>query len=193
MVDLLVLVVLSWCVWFGWQRGFLRTCMDAMALLVPIFILTLSIPFLKGVLLDKGWNVALAKWMAGHLVKTSPQSSGFLNRSAATPVVQGLGLGAPQVVERLYDLIMLGLMVGAVFVGLQMILRVYETLWREAYHQGWQSRVTGGVMGLGIGLTISTYVVSVLGLVCWLQGMEWLDEGLVRSGFVHGVYVVLGW
>ncbi|MGZ4164895.1 MAG: hypothetical protein ACXVPK_12745, partial [Tumebacillaceae bacterium] len=66
-----------------------------MALLVPIFILTLSIPFLKGVLLDKGWNVALAKWMAGHLVKTSPQSSGFLNLSAATPVVQGLGIGAP--------------------------------------------------------------------------------------------------
>jgi hypothetical protein len=80
-----------------------------------------------------------------------------------------------------------------VFVGLQMILRVYETLWRDAHHQTWSSRVTGGVMGLGIGLTIATYMVSVLGLVCWIQGMEWLDEGLVQSGFVYGVYRVLGW
>ena len=192
MVDLLIVVVLSWCIWFGWQRGFLRTCIDGIALIVPMFIVTLSIPYLKSVLVDKGWDLALAKWMAGHLVKTSPQSSGFLNVASATPVVQGLGPGAPAVVERFYELALLGLMSGAVFVGLQMILRVYETLWRDA-HNAWQSRTAGGVLGVGIGLTIGTYLVSVLGLVCWIRGMGWLDEALMDSFFMHGLYRLIFW
>lgn len=192
MVDLMLLVVLSWCVWFGWQRGFLRTCMDAVALLVPMFLVTFSIPFLKGVLVDRGWDVALAKWMAGHLVKTSPESSGFLYLSKATPVGEGFGVHSPLVVERLYDLVLLGLMVGAVFVGLQMILRVYETLWLEARGM-WRSQPFGAVMGLGIGLTLNTYLVSVLGLVCWWKGMAWLDGSLMESMFVRGLYGLIFW
>ncbi|MBL0385037.1 hypothetical protein JJB07_00125 [Tumebacillus sp. ITR2] len=192
MVDLCIAVVLSWCVWFGWQRGFWRTCMDAIALLVPMFLLTFSIPFLKGVLVDKSWSFALAKWMAGHLVHTSPQSSGFLNVTQATPVVQGLGPDVSVIVERLYDLLLLGLMGGTVFVGLQMILRVYETLWRNA--QGmWKSRFVGSAVGLGIGATISTYLVSVLGLVCWLDGMQWLDGELMHSMFVRSLYRLIFW
>jgi len=172
------------------QRGFLRTCMDALSLLVPIFILTISIPFLKGVLFDQGWDTALAKWMAGHLVHTSPESNGFLNLVQATAVSSGLGLEANAVSQRFYELFLLGLMVAAVFVGLQMILRVYETLWRDA-HGVWQSKPIGGVLGFGIGTTVSTYLVSVLGLSCWIRGMEWLDEELLHSLFVHVVYRVI--
>lgn len=193
MVDLLILMVLSWCVWLGWQRGFLRTCVDAMALIVPMFLVTLSTPFLKSVLVDRGWNLALAKWMAGHLVKTSPQSSGYLDLSSATPVVQGMGPGAPEVVERFYELALLGLMSGAVCMGLQMIVRVYETLWRERQHGMWQNRTAGAALGMGIGMTVSTYVVSVLGLVCWIRGMEWLDGELMNSVFMHALYRLVLW
>ncbi|KEO81207.1 hypothetical protein EL26_21975 [Tumebacillus flagellatus] len=166
--------------------------MDAMALLLPMFLLTISIPFLKGVLVDKSWSFALAKWMAGHLVHTSPQSSGFLNVTKATPVVQGLGPDVSVIVERLYDLLLLGLMSTALFVGLQMILRVYETLWRQA-RGVWQSRLAGSAVGLCIGATVSTYMVSVLGLVCWLNGMQWLDGELVHSMFVRGLYRLIFW
>jgi Colicin V production protein len=193
MVDLLILMVLSWCVWLGWQRGFLRTCVDAMALIVPMFLVTLSTPFLKGVLVDRGWNLALAKWMAGHLVNTSPQSSGYLDLSSATPVVQGLGPGAPEVVERFYELALLGLMSGAVCMGLQMIVRVYETLWRDRQHDMWQTRMAGAALGMGVGLTVSTYLVSVLGLVCWIRGMEWLDSELMNSVFMHALYRMILW
>jgi hypothetical protein len=192
MVDLLMLVVLSWCMWLGWQRGFVRTCMDAVALVAPMFLLTLSIPFLKGVLIDRGWSMALAKWMAGHLVKTSPESSGFVYLSKATPVGEGFGVNSSLVVERFYDLLLLGLMGGAVFMGLQMILRVYETLWLEARGM-WHSKPFGAMMGLGIGLTLNTYLVSVLGLICWLQGMEWLDSSLMDSMFVRGMYRAIFW
>jgi hypothetical protein len=166
--------------------------MDAIALLAPMFLLTFSIPFLKGVLLDKSWSFALAKWMAGHLVHTSPQSSGFLNVTKATPVVQGLGADVTAVVERLYDLLLLGFMGGTVFVGLQMILRVYETLWRDG-RGFWRSKFAGGCVGLGIGATISTYLVSVLGLVCWLDGMQWMDGELMHSMFVRGLYRLIFW
>lgn len=192
MVDLCIAVVLSWCVWFGWQRGFWRSCLDAIALIAPMFLLTFSIPFLKGVLIDKSWSFALAKWMAGHLVHTSPQSSGFLNITKATPVIQGLGPDVSAIVERLYDLLLLGLMGGTVFIGLQMILRVYETLWQNP--QGlWQSKFAGGCVGLGIGATISTYMVSVLGLVCWLNGMQGLDNELMHSMIVRGLYRFIFW
>ncbi|PWK16594.1 hypothetical protein [Tumebacillus permanentifrigoris] len=192
MVDLCIAVVLSWCVWFGYRRGFWRTCMDAIALLAPMFLLTFSIPFLKGALVDKSWSFALTKWMAGHLVHTSPQSSGFLNVTKATPVGQGLGPDVIAVVERLYDLLLLGLMGGTIFVGLQMILRVYETLWRD--ERGlWRSKIAGGFVGLGIGTTISTYLVSVLGLVCWLQGLQWIDGELMHSMFVRSLYRLIVW
>jgi hypothetical protein len=164
--------------------------MDALSLLLPIFILTISIPFLKDVLFDQGWDTGLAKWMAGHLVHTSPESNGFMNLVQATPVGQGMGLEASAVAQRFYDLFLLGMMVAAVFVGLQMILRVYETIWRDA-HGVWQSKPIGGVLGLGIGVTISTYVVSVLGLSCWIRGMEWLDGELIDSLFVQLVYRVI--
>lgn len=192
MVDLFILVILSWCVWLGWQRGFLRTCLDAMAMMVPIFLLTVSIPFLKNVLIDRGWDTALSKWMAGHLVNTSPLSSGFLSLETAKPVVQGLGPDAGVLVEKFYDLFLLGLMGGATFLGLQMIIRVYETLWRDA-HGFWQSRPVGGLLGLGIGLTLSSYLVSFLGLICWIRGMEWLDQGLMDSLIVHVMYRVFTW
>jgi hypothetical protein len=164
--------------------------MDALSLLIPIFILTISIPFLKNVLIDQGWGTALNKWMAGHLVHTSPDSNGFLSLVQATPVGQGLGFEASAVTQKFYELFLLGLMVTAVFVGLQMILRVYETLWRDA-HGVWQSRPIGGLFGLGIGVTISTYLVSVLGLSCWIRGMEWLDDELMNSLFVHLIYRVI--
>jgi hypothetical protein len=193
MVDLLIAVILSWCAWLGWQRGFLRTCIDAVSLMVPIFLLTISIPFLKHVLIDRGWDVALSKWMAGHLIHTSPLSSGFLPLETAQPVGRGLGPDlAMTVVERFYDLFLLGLMGGALFVGLQMILRVYETLWRDA-HGFWRSRAIGGIMGFGMGLTLSSYLVSCLGLICWIQGMEWLDQGLINSLFVYVMYRVFPW
>ncbi|ARU60886.1 hypothetical protein CBW65_07065 [Tumebacillus avium] len=192
MVDLLLMVAVAWCAYFGWKRGFLRTCIDALALVVPLFFLTLSIPFLKSVLFDEGWNFGLAKWMAGHLVKTSPYSNGFMELETAQAVTKGLNSHAPAVVERFYDLFLLGLMGGAVFIGLQMILRVYETLWRDA-HGMWRSQALGGLMGLGIGLTISTYLVSVLGLICWIQGMQWLDQGLMQSVFVHALYRFIFW
>ncbi|HEU4962876.1 MAG TPA: hypothetical protein VFV52_03315 [Bacilli bacterium] len=192
MVDLLMLVVLSWCVWFGWQRGFIRTCLDAVALIVPMFLVTLSIPFLKGVLVDRGWDTALEKWMAAHLVKTSPESSGFLYLTKATPVGEGFGVNSSLVVERFYDLVLLGLMGGAVFIGLKMILKVYETLWLEA-RGVWKSRGMGMMMGLGIGLTINTYLVSVFGLICWLQGLAWIDSSLMDSLFVRGLYRAIFW
>jgi len=192
MVDMLILVVLGWCSWFGWKRGFLRTCIDAAALILPLFVITLSVPLLKGVLLEQGWSHAFSKWMAGHLVKTSPQSSGFLNEAAARPVVQGLGSTLSPVVERLYDLLLIGLSAGGVYIGLQMILRVYETLWRDA-HGVWQSRMTGGVLGLGIGMTVSGYLLSVLGLLCWIRGFEWLDQELMHSLFMHSLYRLIFW
>ena len=164
-----------------------------MALIVPMFLVTLSIPFLKGVLVERGWNLALAKWMAGHLVKTSPQSSGYLDLSSATPVVQGLGPGAPEVVGRFYELALLGLMSGAVFLGLQMIVRVYETLWQERQHAMWQTRMAGATIGFGVGMTLSTYLMSVLGLVCWIRGMEWLDGELMDSVFMHALYKMILW
>ncbi|MFD2170626.1 hypothetical protein [Tumebacillus lipolyticus] len=192
MVDLLLLVVIVWCAYFGWKRGFLRTCIDALALVMPLVVITLSIPYLKKVLFDEGWSFGLAKWMAGHLVKTSPYSNGFLELESTQAVLQGFNTHAPAVVERFFELFLLGLMSGAVFVGMQMILRVYETLWRDA-HGMWRSPVFGSVMGLGIGLTLSTYLVSLFGLICWLQGMQWLDEGLMESLFVHALYRFIFW
>jgi hypothetical protein len=192
MVDLLILVILSWSIWFGWRRGALRTLVDAVALLTPMFLVTLFIPFLKDVLIDRGWSLAVAKFMAGHLVKTSPQSAGFLNVAEATPVAQGIGLGAPLWVERLYELVILGLMSGALFVGLQMVLQVYETLWRESRFD-WQARALGGVAGLGIGATVSAYVISVLGLLCWIQGLEWLDQEMIGALSVRSLYRVIFW
>jgi hypothetical protein len=187
MVDLLVLAILSWCGWLGWQRGFFRTCLDAMSMWVPLFLLTFSIPFLKKVLIDRSWELAVSKWMAGHLVVTSPLSNGFLQVQPATPVVQGLGSHLPAVTSRFYELLLIGLMGGAMFLGVQMILRVYETLWRDV-HGLWRSQLLGSVIGVGVGVTLSGYLVSFLGLVCWIQGMEWLDQGLVESVIVQVMY-----
>jgi len=192
MIDLLLLVVLAWCAWLGWQRGWLRTLVDAVALLLPLFVVSQSVPFLKKVLVDQGWSAAFSKWMAGHLANTSPQSAGFLNQVKATPVVQGLGFNTSPIMERLYELVLIGLTCGAVFVGLQMILRVYETLWRDA-HSAWQSRAAGGVLGLGVGLTVATYLLSVLGMVCWIQGMDWLDGELMHSVLMHALYRGIFW
>lgn len=166
MIDLGILIVIAWGAAIGWGRGGFRSMLDCVGAGTAVAVALFSIPFMKDGLIDGFWAHDLRRWINDHL-KAVPTSFGF--DSVGTDVA-----------DRLYHLIVVGISSVAVFIGIQMILQVYITVWRQPV-QSPVSRWAGALIGCCIGGMIGVYMVQCLGLLSWVKGLEILDLYLAKS------------
>lgn len=174
-IDLMIVGLLAWGGIIGWRRGAYRSLLDCASVGSAIAVVLFSVPLVRDVLIDGSWAWPLRKWLRERL-QTVPAGMGFSNP----------GFGAA---DRLYHLLIVGTGALAVWIGMQMILQVFQTVLREPVGSV-GSRIAGTLMGMAMAGIFSVYVVQCLGLLSWLRGFEALDFSL-RQSFL--VWSVMNW
>ncbi|BCJ87496.1 CvpA family protein [Effusibacillus dendaii] len=172
MMDLLIICLLSWSTVNGWQRGAYRSMVGCMGIGSAIAVVLFTVPFIKDRLVDGSWAWDLRKWMQDHM--------------QAVPTSIGLSAGGEGPADKLYHLIVVGVAACSVWIGIRMILKVYETLWEETNVRV-GSRIAGSLIGFCIGSAGAAYLVDCLGLLSWVKGWEALDQLIGQSVIVTNV------
>ncbi|MFC4768456.1 CvpA family protein [Effusibacillus consociatus] len=168
MVDLLILCLISWFTIIGWRRGGYRSLLDCMSIGSAIAVVVFTIPLFRDQLIDGDWAWQLRNWIH-EMMRTVP-TFGFSNAEMGPA-------------DKLYHLLIVGAGALTVWIGIQMILQVFQTVWKEP-SGSIASRVTGTLLGTCIGSVFSIYMVQCLGPLSWLRGWEALDHYLAKSFFV---------
>ncbi|WP_018131419.1 CvpA family protein [Effusibacillus pohliae] len=168
MIDLLILCLLSWSGILGWRRGGFRALIDSVSVGGASAAAIFLIPLLRDHFIDGG-ALEFRKWLREHI--------------RSVPTGFGLSDPGPGVAQNLYHLLIVGIAALAVWIGMQMILQVFQTVWKEPGGTV-LSRIAGSLLGIAIGSVLAAYMVKCLGLLSWVQGWEALDLQLARSFFV---------
>lgn len=176
MIDLVIVGLLSWTGIIGWRRGGLRALIDSASVGSAIAMVLFSLPLIKD-LIDETWALQFRIWLREQ-VRTIPT---------------GFGLGSSSSVsDNLYHTVIVGAAAITVWAGIQMILQVFQTVWKEPSGSR-LSRILGMLIGTGLGGVLSIYMVQWLGLLSWLKGFEFLDTSLGNSFLIWVImnYVVM--
>lgn len=193
-MDLLLILVIAWFCVIGWIRGRYRALIDACSSMITIFFVTSSVPLLKDMMIDGEWRFIFQRWIQFRLYDHVRDSS-FPLWKVQEAVPTGLfthSATSMYLAERIYDMVIIFICALALIIGIQLILQVYETLWSTP--KGTLShRGVGMMVGFIMGIFSVIYLVNGLGLLSWLAGMEFLDEYISRSFFVHLLIKWLPW
>lgn len=169
LIDLLIVAIVAWASIIGWRRGGTRSLIDSASVGSAIAVVLLSITFVRDRLIDGSWALVIRKWIRENL-RSIPTTAGFATENAG-------------VADNLYHLLIVGVGAITVWIGLQMILQVFQTVWRVP-HETPVSRMAGTLIGTGMGSAFAWYMVQCLGLLSWIKGFEALDSYLGSSYFV---------
>ncbi|TCS75180.1 colicin V production protein [Effusibacillus lacus] len=164
----MIICLLSWAGVIGWRRGGYRSLLDCMGVGSAIALVVFAIPHIQDRLIDGWWAHEFRQWLYDHI--------------RAVPTGQGLSEQGKSVAESLYHMLVVGIGALAVWIGIQMILKVFQTVMKEP-GESLFSRISGSVIGFSMGSVFAAYVVQCLGLLSWVQGMESLDRQLAHSFF----------
>lgn len=177
LTDLLILMILLWTGVIGWRRGGLRSLIDSMSVGSATAVVIFSIPFVKDRLIDGSWALEFRNWIQEN-VRAVPAGYGFPESNA--------------VADNLYHMVLVGAGALTVWIGIQMILQVFQTVWKIP-NGTLLSGVMGTLIGTGMGSVFAWYMVQCLGLLSWLKGFETLDTYLGNSFFVWVILNLAIW
>lgn len=177
LTDLLILMIVLWTGVIGWRRGGLLSLIDSMSVGSAIAVVVFSIPFVRDRLIDGSWALEFRKWIQEN-VRAVPTGFGFQESTG--------------VADSLYHMLVVGAGALTVWIGIQMILQVFQTVWKIP-NGTVLSRVTGMLIGTAMGSVFSWYMVQCLGLLSWLKGFETLDTYLGNSFFVWVILNLAIW
>ncbi len=178
LIDLLIVAIVAWASIIGWRRGGTRSLIDSASVGSAIAVVILSITLVRDRLIDGSWALEIRNWIRENL-RSAPTTAGFASENMG-------------VADNLYHLLIAGAGAITVWIGMQMILQVFQTVWRVP-NETLFSRIAGTLIGAGMGSVFAWYMVQCLGLLSWVKGFEALDSYLGSSFLVWLVLNLTIW
>lgn len=172
-VDTVILSVVAWGAVIGWKRGGYRALLDFASLGGSVAVILFSVHWINNIFIQADWAYKVRKWIFEQIL--------------VVPTGSGLSVPGNQFADQLFHLLLVGGSSLAVWIGIQMILQVFQTIMREPAGTV-MSRTTGGIIGSVMGSVISFYMVQCLGFLSWVKGLEELDLYMGRSVIVSAMH-----
>ncbi|MHB1681700.1 MAG: hypothetical protein ACYCYO_02585 [Bacilli bacterium] len=182
MIDLVIILILSWLALFGYVFGGTRTLVYVSALVGSGYVVVEVFPWLQLVGYDPAVQGDYLHWLNRILEPILPVAKNGIHPvlSAGAPVAKA----ADAVVHIVYrQLIAVGYALCVLF-GLLMAGKSLDTAWPDSMAR--RSRTVSGVfVGLLAGVYLSAFTIHIIGVAAWLTHSGMLRSELYRSLLAH--------
>ena len=182
MIDLLIILILSWLALFGYVLGGTRALIYLSAVVGASYVVTEVFPWLRLIGYDPTVHGDYLNWLNRILRPILPAAKSGVH--VVLSASASLTASADTALHIAYLQVSAGAYALCVLFGLLMAGKSLDTAWSHSMAK--HSRAMPGVfIGLLAGAYLSALTLHVIGVSAWLTHSELLGSELYRSLLVH--------